>query len=273
MRTRIITAIVMVALMIPFFVFSDTVAFPVLIAFLSAVGAYEMVRCAGLNKNGFITALLVLLAGIPFIFRYTAKKIEYAFVIYFAYFVIISIIALFSDGIVTVTDSALSTGYVIYISFGLSSLILLRDMKNGICMVFLPFVVSWITDTFAYFCGMAFGKHKLIPSVSPKKTVEGSIGGTVCAVVLTVLYCFIAGKSTGSNVSYVAVAVIALVCSLLSQCGDLIMSLVKRHYGIKDYGKLFPGHGGVLDRFDSIIITSPFIYLLSAYIPFCEVFK
>lgn len=130
-----------------------------------------------------------------------------------------------------------------------------------------------MTDTFAYFCGRAFGKHKLIPDVSPKKTVEGSVGGTVCAVLVTLLYGLLIGAVTESKPNYLPLALVTLIVSLVSQCGDLIMSLVKRKFGIKDYGKLFPGHGGVLDRFDSVICVSPFIYFMTEFIPVLKLFS
>jgi len=130
-----------------------------------------------------------------------------------------------------------------------------------------------VTDTFAYFSGRLFGKHKLIPAVSPKKTVEGSVGGTLFAVILTVLYGFVIGQVSEATPNYIALAVVALVVSLLSQCGDLVMSLVKRRFGIKDYGKLFPGHGGVLDRFDSVVITAPTLYFLITLVPNFHLFS
>ena len=103
--------------------------------------------------------------------------------------------------------------------------------------------------------------------------MEGAVGGTVFAVALTLLYGFIAGKINGAEPQYLSVAIISTVTSVLSQCGDLIMSLIKRKYGIKDYGKIFPGHGGVLDRFDSIVMTAPVIYFITQFVPFMEIFK
>jgi phosphatidate cytidylyltransferase len=130
-----------------------------------------------------------------------------------------------------------------------------------------------MTDTFAYFTGMLFGKHKLIPAVSPKKTVEGAVGGTLFAIGFTVLYGFIIGKVSSASPNYLALVLVSLLVSILSQCGDLVMSLIKRKYGIKDYGKLFPGHGGVLDRFDSIIVTSACIYFLTNFVSSFTLFK
>lgn len=276
MKTRVLTAIVMVAVMVPFFVFSDTVMFPLLMALLASIGIYEMQGCIGSKKQLIPVALSVLTgAGMPFLARYYNGEgfFGYVFLIAFALIALTFVISVFSGDEFTVEKAALSSSTAVYIAFGFTSLVLLRDLQFGVYVFLIPFVISWMTDTFAYFSGMLFGKHKLIPSVSPKKTVEGAIGGTVCAVALTLLYGFIAGKISGAEPQYLSIAIIATIVSVLSQCGDLVMSLIKRKFGIKDYGKLFPGHGGVLDRFDSIIITSPFIYFITTLIPFMELFK
>ena len=276
MKTRVLTAIVMVAVMLPFFVFSDTVMFPLLMALLASIGIYEMQGCIGSKKQLIPVALSVLTgAGMPLLARYYKGEgfFGYVFLIAFALIALTFVISVFSGDEFTVEKAALSSSTAVYIAFGFTSLVLLRDLQFGVYIFLIPFVISWMTDTFAYFSGMLFGKHKLIPSVSPKKTVEGAIGGTVCAVALTLLYGFIAGKISGAEPQYLSIAIIATIVSVLSQCGDLVMSLIKRKFGIKDYGKLFPGHGGVLDRFDSIIITSPFIYIITTLIPFMELFK
>lgn len=276
MKTRVLTAIVMVAVMVPFFVFSDTVMFPLLMALLALIGIYEMQGCIGSKKQPIPVILSVLTgAGMPFLARYYNGEgfFGYVFLIAFALIALTFVVSVFSGDEFTVEKAALSSSTAVYIAFGFTSLVLLRDLKFGVYIFLIPFVISWMTDTFAYFSGMLFGKHKLIPSVSPKKTVEGAIGGTVCAVALTLLYGFIAGKISGAEPQYLSIAIIATIVSVLSQCGDLVMSLIKRKFGIKDYGKLFPGHGGVLDRFDSIIITSPFIYFITTLIPFMELFK
>ena len=130
------------------------------------------------------------------------------------------------------------------------------------------FIGSWVSDTGAWFFGRLFGKHKLIPEVSPKKTVEGAVGGVLSAALAFVLYGFIIHRIDASlSPNYLILAVSGVICAIVSQFGDLIASLVKRHYGIKDYGNVFPGHGGVMDRFDSVLLVSPVLYLLITYIP------
>jgi phosphatidate cytidylyltransferase len=123
--------------------------------------------------------------------------------------------------------------------------------------MFLPFLASWITDTFALITGMLFGKHKLLPSVSPKKTVEGAIGGSLFCMLFFVLYAFLLNRFFDFEIrSYLLIAICGLVCSFVAIVGDLVFSAVKRASGIKDFGKLMPGHGGILDRFDSLVSIS-----------------
>lgn len=277
MLTRIITAVIMIAVMIPFFIFSNTAAFAVLICFLTAVGIYEMQGCIGSKKKLYVSVpTLAAATAMPVIARYGNAGdnfLKYAFLMAFSVITYTFAAAVFSKHKFAADTAAVSSSTAIYISFGFSAIILLRDLEHGQYIYLLAFIIPWVTDTFAYFCGRAFGKHKLIPDVSPKKTVEGSVGGTFCAVLVTLLYGFLIGKFTNAKPDYLAIAIVAAVVSLLSQCGDLIASLIKRKYDIKDYGKLFPGHGGVLDRFDSIILTAPFIYFLTYFIPSLTLFS
>jgi phosphatidate cytidylyltransferase len=155
-----------------------------------------------------------------------------------------------------------------YVIGAFSAIILLRD--EGIAGRFLfimPFVFSWVTDSFAYFCGRLFGKHKLIPAVSPKKTVEGAIGGAVFCALTAFLYGFIVQKAFGVAPNYPVLIVGGLIISVVSQIGDLVMSAIKRQYGVKDFGYMLPGHGGLLDRFDSSIAVTVILVLINTYFP------
>ena len=138
---------------------------------------------------------------------------------------------------------------------------LLYSMPNGKFLIWYILIAAWGTDTFAYAVGMRFGKHKLT-KISPKKSVEGSIGGTIGAVVLALIYTVIVQRYVDLNLSYAFIAIATLALSILSQLGDLSASSIKREMDIKDYGNLIPGHGGMLDRIDSIIFVAPFAYFL-----------
>lgn len=146
---------------------------------------------------------------------------------------------------------------VFYVAVMLSYVYQTRMIEAGAYIVWLVFLCSWGCDTCAYCVGMLIGKHKMAPILSPKKSVEGAVGGVVGAALLGVIY---AAATQGPMLEY---AVICAVGALISMVGDLAASAIKRNQGIKDYGKLIPGHGGILDRFDSVIFTAPVIYFLS----------
>ena len=150
------------------------------------------------------------------------------------------------------------------IAIGYSFSAFLRMEAAGIhrAYLLLPFILSFACDTFAYFAGCAFGKHKLAPKVSPKKTIEGSIGGMAGNVVCGLIFAFVMDRWFGGSIGYGAMALLALLCSIVAQVGDLSFSLIKREFGIKDYGHLFLEHGGVLDRFDSVLFVTPVIEIM-----------
>ena len=152
---------------------------------------------------------------------------------------------------------------LIYVAMTLSFIYYIRELPNGIYLMWLVFMSSWVCDTCAYVVGMLFGKHKLTLKLSPKKSVEGAIGGVVGSALAGGLFGWLYAACTDS--SYGIIAVFAIICcvgSVVSQCGDLTASAIKRNYDIKDYGKIIPGHGGILDRFDSVIFTSPMVFFL-----------
>ena len=148
-----------------------------------------------------------------------------------------------------------------------SSMVLLTLIRHGFgrALVIFPFVVAWLTDTGAYFAGKMLGKHKLAPQLSPKKTVEGAVGGVILAMIGGIIYVWVLKGFVIDAKSALLFAVIGIVGSVISQVGDLIASAIKRDCGKKDYGAILPGHGGVLDRFDSVLFVTPFIYFVLTY--------
>lgn len=150
-----------------------------------------------------------------------------------------------------------------YVSYMFSFILLIINMKAyGNILVWLVFIIAWGGDTFACLVGMRFGKRKLVPTISPKKSVEGFIAGIIGASILSCLYGLIILNFTEIHISNLLIICIALgiIGSVISQFGDLVASMIKRSNNVKDFGKIIPGHGGILDRFDSIILISPFIY-------------
>lgn len=296
MKTRIITALVAIAGIFPFFWFSAPVGndhilqylFPLLIAAIAFVSVFELLRCVGLDKNYYLAVPLYVAAlAFPMLARvmYQSREafirlgalVALAFAVYFFTVIVFSY---GKDAQSTPEGEQLKTGRIalvymtsLYIIGAYSAVILLRDIEGvGKFLYLIPFVFGWVTDTFAYFTGRLFGKHKLIPAVSPKKTVEGAIGGAVCCALVSVLYGFVIGKCfDGVAPNYVVLALSGLIIAVVSQVGDFAMSAIKRQYGIKDYGKLLPGHGGLLDRFDSCMAVTVVLALINAYLPLFEV--
>lgn len=267
MLTRIITALVGLAAFVPVLIFSDTWAFPIAMAVLSAIGTVEMLRCIGMKKWHLSALSLIISAAFPILARVLGSWGEFMAVfvaVFFCYLIIILAVCVFSKGKYDIGEAGISFTMVFYIVASFTSIVLLRDSENGVYLYLLAFLGPWMSDSAAYFCGRALGRHKLIPEVSPKKTVEGSIGGIVFTGIAFAVYgAFTLVGENGGIISYVVLFVVGALVSGVSQIGDLIASLIKRKYGIKDYGKLFPGHGGVMDRFDSVLITSPVLLIVA----------
>lgn len=259
MLTRIITSIVATLIILPVLWFSDTFIFPTAIAIAAFICVYEMSHCVGLHKNIAITLpLYAATVAFPFLTRYleNGKTVMIAFICAALYMIYLFALTIWSHGKLAYKDVCAFCLIVFYIIIALDMLVYIRDFgENGHFLYFLAFIGAWITDIFAYFTGVFFGKHKLIEDVSPKKTIEGSIGGTVfCSIGFVVLG--LIAEAFGAEANLVFLAVGGVIIAVISQIGDLIMSVIKRHYGIKDYGKMFPGHGGMLDRVDSLLAVS-----------------
>ena len=174
---------------------------------------------------------------------------------------ILFIQVVFSNMKTTVEDIMITLFGMLYVVLFLSFIPLLYGMQDGKYLIWFILFAAWGTDTFAYFVGCKFGKHKF-SQISPKKSIEGCIGGTVGSMVIALIYALALNKLAGLEISYIYIALIGFTLSILSQIGDLSASSIKRTMGIKDFGNLIPGHGGMLDRIDSIIFIAPFAYFL-----------
>lgn len=253
MLKRIITAIVALLALIPILIWGGFLVNTILFAIITGFSVYEVLSCCKLHKNIFVSIPSILVAMgcvfVPYVFQlriFAAAAAMLTMVICAVlYFMGIAVFCHKSADAET-----LFTGFamVVYITAGFTALSALYHLY-GLWAVAFVLCVAWFTDTFAYFSGMLFGKRKLCPEISPKKTVAGAIGGTLF------------GTLAGLGVFYImdldmVFALCALPLSIISQIGDLAASVIKRRFGVKDYGKIFPGHGGVLDRFDSIIPVS-----------------
>ena len=260
MKTRILTAIVATAVLIPVLIFSATPIFPVAVAFVAVVSLYELFHCVGVGELHISLPMYISAVLMIFWARYAENGQSFSVVA----FSLASVILLYLFAVAVLSHGKFSfeaLGVIfsasLYIIAACCTLIYVRDIERGGKFIYLLiFLGAWITDIFAYFTGMLLGKHKLIPDVSPKKTVEGSVGGTLFCAIFFVVFGVIMNCYFGGESNFLLLAIGGVAIAVISQIGDLIMSVIKRHYGIKDFGKLFPGHGGMLDRFDSILAVS-----------------
>lgn len=276
MKVRILTAIGIAVLGIPLLVFSQYVVYPIAIGLLCALSAFELMRVFGMHKNLFIaiptyifTSLLPVFTYRPYFGINTGKFLLYLMLSVFFYLLYLAAVAVLTRGKLSYASLSKLFTAVVYITVCFTSMSLLRYMSNGNYLYLLIFVGAWTCDTFAYFTGRLFGKHKLAPELSPKKTVEGAIGGVVFTVGGFALYGLIIELLPNSNLdaNYLALCLIGLVIAVVAQIGDLFASLIKREHGVKDYSRILPGHGGILDRFDSILAVSPVLMVVCALIP------
>ena len=276
MLKRIITSIVALIVFVPILVFSDTWAFPIAMGIAATVGSCEMICCVGQKKNFWLFIPIGICAAASPLLTRAAHISERSFAdvitLLVGVFLILAVyvfgVAVFANKTLPVTDAGLTYASCAYTVAAFTAIVYIHDfIPFGRYLYLLVFICAWMTDIFAYFTGRFLGKHKLIPAVSPKKTVEGAIGGIVFCVGSVALYGFILERFfiSGGNANYVVRAISAIFMSVVSQVGDLIMSVIKRHYGIKDYGKLLPGHGGILDRFDSVMAVSIMLAFICTY--------
>jgi phosphatidate cytidylyltransferase len=169
---------------------------------------------------------------------------------------------IFEKGRFRMEDMAYTLLGILYIPFLLAFIVSTRNLNRGFEFVWLIFIGAMMTDIFAYFSGVFLGKTKIIPHISPKKTVEGSIGGALGCMLIMILYgALVINRAGVEPVSLVHFAILGLLCGIVSQLGDWAASAIKRNTGIKDYGNLIPGHGGIMDRADSVLFVAPLIYI------------
>lgn len=277
MLTRIITGFFLVLVAVPVVIFSDTLLLEVFASLLSGIAVFEMMRCLKLDKNfGLSIPSYIMAVLIPFTVRICGDFESYSLALLatvYIYALFVLAYAMFSQGKIRSKDAAKAFLFTMYIICGFSCLVATGGLPHGTFLLIMVLVVAFATDIFAYFSGMLFGKHKLIPSVSPKKTVEGAVGGTLISATAFVgcgyLYAYI---YDGIDPNPITLFVLGVALSIVSQIGDLIASYIKRERDVKDYGKLFPGHGGVLDRFDSVIAVAPLLYVMLANPDFLPIF-
>lgn len=267
MKTRILAAVVLLPLLLLVVLAAPKFITAILFGVMAAIGAYELLTGTGMVKhlrlNIYSMAMAfwtVLWCGLKLGSAWFMLSLLLFWVLLFAEMMVSGMKLTFDK-----TALCLAAGVVIPILFG--SIVRIHATFYGRFFVLVPFAMAFLSDTGAYFAGMAFGKHKLAPVISPKKTIEGVVGGVLAAMVGMLIYCCVLQVFFKLNTNYLAALLYGLLGSLGGVFGDLCFSVIKRQTGIKDYGNLIPGHGGILDRFDSMMVVGPLAEVLLLLIP------
>lgn len=262
--TRSITAVVGIMLLFAvlcldyFLPYQDNIVFEISIGVITLLMLFELFHAF---NYGWRFTLLSLTGSLFMVSVLSFWSIDFFLGAVVIYVIFLILLAVFSHKQTNFSDIAIMLFATIYITSFTNCLVRAMTLDtNGLFYVLLIFICAWMNDTGAYFAGKLWGKRKLAPLISPKKTVEGSIGGIICAVVFATVLSIIAQFVFYKTINYSAVVIIALIGACLGQLGDLVASLMKRQSGVKDFGSIMPGHGGVLDRFDSVILIAPFVY-------------
>lgn len=265
-RTRLISSIVLVIAAL-FFILKGGYLLAAMLLFLSLVGYRELMKACKLSSGSsrFSSLEIAGYAGIAayyLLMFFTAERL-YLFLAVIMILAVFMFLYVFTFPKYRAEQIMCAFFNVIYAPVMLSCIYLVRSLPYGVYSVWMIFISSWICDTCAYAVGMLIGRHKMVPKLSPKKSIEGAVGGIVGSAIVGALYGYFIVEPViaEQNVTW-AFVVISAVGAVISQIGDLAASAIKRNHEIKDYGKLIPGHGGVMDRFDSVIFTAPMIYLL-----------
>lgn len=271
MLVRVISAVVALCILVPVVYFSETAALPIAAAIVCCICLFEMLGCLKLRKNLWISVPFYL-AGIfaPLAMRYMQDKTLLLACLCGCVGVlalIVLTVSVYSKRKIPTTQSASIFLTGCYIIAAFTSIVYIRDSGvHGKILLVMMFAAPWVTDTFAYLFGRLLGKHKLIPEVSPKKTVEGSVAGIVFCMIYVMLFGFICTRIWDVTCNYAILAALGVLLSIVGQIGDLAMSVIKREYNIKDYGKIMPGHGGALDRFDSVLAVSIVVAVVEIFV-------
>lgn len=270
MKTRMIAAAALIPVLLIVLLAAPKIVAAVIWGALLAIGAYEMLFRTDLVTDSRLVIYACISAFLMTMWSYLDGGHPWLLLLVMLVMGVYFGEMMASHVKVTFDKVAMCMVAGLLVPFLLTSIIRILGMKIGRYVVLIPFIVAFASDSGAYFAGMFFGKHKMAPVISPKKTVEGAIGGVVCAVLGMLIYCLILDlplPKLNFRVNYLYAVVYGVLGSVVGVFGDLCFSVLKRQTGIKDYGNLIPGHGGVLDRFDSMMLVGPLMEALLLLIP------
>lgn len=283
MLTRIISAAVGAVIVIAALILHNTVVFPIFTAAVIAIMLFELLRAVKLHRYiSILAAVEVCGVSMPFIYSFNSDYISFypssvsmaeerhmtAFAVTLLCAFVVFVTWLNKHKVIQYSQVFFSLASMVLVPQAMSTMVRIEasSPEHGVFLLVMGLCGAWIADSGAYFTGVAIGKHKLCPEISPKKTIEGLIGGIVSTAAVFAAAFFVYNRFITDNplelntVGYILVAVLGMVCAVIGTVGDLSASMVKRQIGFKDYGKIMPGHGGLMDRFDSVLFVLPTFY-------------
>lgn len=268
MKTRVIAAAVLLPLLLVVLLVLPKVFTAILFGAMASIAAYELLRGTGLVNHMRLIAYSMVMAFLVSVWCYFGRSHAVGVLGVVAFFAVMFGEMMASHIKISFEKISYCMIAGLLIPYLFTSIVRIHMVKStGIYFVLLPFTIAFLSDTGAYFAGRAFGQHKLAPVISPNKTVEGVVGGILAAVIGMLLYALILRIGFNFRVNYAYAVLYGLIGSAGAVFGDLSFSVVKRQTGIKDYGNLIPGHGGILDRFDSMMMVGPLTEALLLLIP------
>ena len=267
MKTRIIAAAVLIPVLLILVLAAPKIAAALVFGLMMAIGSYELLWCTKLVQHGRLVIYAAIMSFAVTIWSYFGAPHAYGVL-----GVLLFVVPLFGEMMldhVKVRFEMIAMTVIggLIIPYLLTALIRILILKIGRYVILIPFIVAFMNDGGAYFVGMKYGKHKLAPVVSPNKTIEGMLGGIAASVMGMLIYGLILQFGFGFKVNYLLAVLYGLVGAFAGAFGDLCFSIIKRQTGIKDYGNLIPGHGGILDRFDSVMTVAPLMEVLLTLLP------
>ena len=268
MKTRIVTAAIALPLLLIILLALPKIVTAILFGLVCALAAYELLTATGFVKNIRVVIYSAVMALLVALWSYFGCSQVWAAAGLLVFSAVLFTELMLNHIKLRFEKIAVCLVAGVLIPYLFSAIVRIHSVDGtGRFFVLIPFIIAFISDSGAYFAGLYFGRRKLAPAISPKKTVEGAIGGVAAAILGMLLYMFIVDVAFGFTVNYLLVIVYGIVCSAAGVFGDLCFSVIKRQAGVKDYGTLLPGHGGILDRFDSMIIVAPLVEVLLTLIP------
>lgn len=267
MLKRTITGVALIAVLVLVFLVLPAWCTAVLLAAMVIVAVSELLKTTGLVEDIRLILDAQVMALVITVASYFGTEYFRALIGVLVFVVLFFSEMLRTHGKLPFQQVAMAMVAGILVPFLLCALVRIRVMENGVFFIVAPFVMAFMTDTGAYLVGCAIGKHKLCPIISPKKTVEGLVGGILGGIIGMIAYGLVLQHFFGFTVNYIYAAIYGALGAGGATFGDLMFSVIKRQTGIKDYGKLLPGHGGILDRFDSVTVVAPLAELLILILP------